>query len=187
MIKLITDLLKSIILSFCLLQSHLVIAQTSKKNYDIDELALPSEVGQLGKKTGSVYYSTTSDNKVLIPVHFWGEVKTNGLHYVPAETTFAKGLSFAGGPASSGKLQEVMLLRRENNKLKKYSFDLTDTDSLKIHDFKLMPGDTVYIPKDYFREDRAYYTTWIAIIVTILSGVILYRQVKRDPQPQTSG
>ena len=77
-----------------------------KSNYNIRQLALPSEVEDIGKSSGSIYYSPSIKGKVLIPVHFWGSVKKTGLHFIPVDTNLISGISLAGGPA--GLSEEIL-------------------------------------------------------------------------------
>ncbi len=165
---------------FLLLYGQLSFARTGgKKNYDINELVLPAEVQKLNKRAGSIFYSKSSKDKVLIPTHFWGAVKQSGLHFVPTNTSLIKGISMAGGPTETAKLSNVQVTRKESGgQLNKYRFDLVEGGNLDSHKFELKPGDTVFIEKDHFRENRVYYTSLVSVAVSILSGFIIYRQVK---------
>lgn len=148
-------------------------------NYDIRQLALPSEVKDLGKAVGSIYYSPSIKGKVLIPVNIWGDVGRTGLHFVPVDTTLVMGLSLAGGPSSRAKLSDIKLNRTENGKNKEYSFDLSSGGAVDAQAFSLKPGDTIFVENDKFYENRGYYTSLIGVIATILSSVLLYREVKK--------
>lgn len=144
---------------------------------DLQDLALPTEVSNLGKSPGAVYYSTTSKNKALMPVHVWGEVSRAGLHYIPLDTTLVKGLSFAGGGSSFAKLDNVMVNRVEDGKVKRYEFNLTQGGNASSHEYVLKPGDTIFIERDRYYEDRTYYTSLIAVAVSVLSGILLYMRI----------
>lgn len=150
-----------------------------ENNYDIRQLALPSEVKDLGKSTGSIYYSPSVKGKVLIPVNVWGDVGRTGLHFVPVDTTLVLGLSLAGGPSAHANLAEVKLNRIEKGQAKTYNFDLSKGGDLNAQAFALKPGDTLFVENDKFYENRAYYTSLIGVIATILSSVLLYREVKK--------
>lgn len=169
--------LKVQILSFSLLMSSSVIA-AGKSNYNIKEFTLPSEVKDMSKNYGSVFFSPSVKGKVLIPVHFWGEVKNSGLHFVPVNTTFLNGLSMAGGPSSSAKLADVKLTRKNQDKFKVFRYDISDGGSTKAYSETLQPGDSIFVPKDEYLENRAYYTGLIGVFATVLSSILLYRQVK---------
>ncbi len=146
--------------------------------YNIKEFTLPSEVKDLPKSSGAVYFSPSVKGKVLIPVHFWGAVNRAGLHFVPVNTTFVNGLSMAGGPGSTADLKEVKLTRKNKETFETLKFNLTEGGSAKAYEETLRPGDSIFIPKDTFTENRAYYTGLIGVFATVLSSVLLYRQVK---------
>lgn len=150
-----------------------------KTKLNISELTLPSEVSNLGKQRGAMYYSPTVKDKILIPVHIWGEVKNTGLHYVPIGTSLINGISLAGGPATNAVLSDVKLTRSLSEKTETKEFNLEDGGNKEAYYEKLQAGDTIFIKKSHFYEDRAYYTGLIAIFSTVLSSILLYREVKK--------
>jgi hypothetical protein len=154
-------------------------ATTAGQNeFNLQEIALPSEVKDLGKHTGSIYYSSSVKNKVLIPVHMWGEVRQSGLHFIPADTTFVKGLSLAGGPTSVADLEDIVLIRNsEKGKPKEIEFDLSEGGDINAHQFKIEAGDTIFVKKDKFTENRAYYTSLIGIFITVLTTFVIVNRV----------
>lgn len=174
--------LLTILLVFSL--SHMSFAKNKKikkepsQNYNIRELALPSEVESISKKAGSIYYSPSVKGKVLIPVHFWGQIKNTGLHFVPVDTSLINGISLAGGPAADAEFDDVYVTTKRNGSREKLTFDISEGGNIDIEDFKLQPGDTVFIPKDNFYRDRTYYTSLFGVVVTVLSSILLYRQVQ---------
>lgn len=113
-----------------------------------------------------------------MPVHFWGEVGRSGLHYIPVDTKLVKGLSFAGGGSNSADLSEVVINRLDGKKVKRMEFNLSEGGDIEAHEYTLQPGDTVYIPKDRFFENRTYYTSLVAVAVAILSSVLLYYRIQ---------
>jgi len=151
----------------------------TQREYNIRELALPSEVDGIVKKPGSIFYSPSVKGKVLIPVHIWGEIRNSGLHFIPLDTNLINGLSLAGGPTSSSKLDNVKVTTTREGKREKLSFDVTKGGDLTLEDFRLKPGDTIFIEKDNYRQDRAYYTSLIGVALTVLSSILLYQQVNK--------
>ncbi len=145
----------------------------------VTEFALPSDVKDIKKTSGSVFYSPTAKGRVLIPIHFWGEVSRSGLHYIPVDTGLIKGLSLAGGPKSSAKLDSIKITRKASNSVKELSFDLSQGGSADAYNFKLRSGDTVFVEKNYFYENRAYYTSLIGVITTLVSSLVIFSQVKK--------
>ncbi|MCF8060834.1 MAG: hypothetical protein K9K67_16135 [Bacteriovoracaceae bacterium] len=155
-----------------------------KKNenlqYNIRELALPSEVEGLPKKMGSIFYSPSVKGKVLIPVHFWGSIKNTGLHFIPVDTNLINGISLAGGPQEDAEFENIHVTTKRSGKREKIDFDISSGGNLNLEDFKLQPGDTVFIPQDNFYRNRAYYTSLVGVVLTVLSSILLYRQVSRN-------
>lgn len=177
----------SLIISFQLLISSVAFAQegiavdkeVKKNELSLQEITLPSEVKDIGKQAGSIFYDNSVKNKVLIPTNFWGEVGKPGLHFIPTDTTLIKGLSMAGGPTSLGKIENVLLTRSQTDgHIKKFEFDLANGGNNKAHEFKLESGDSVFIMKDSFREDRSYYTGLIGIAISIISTIVVLQSVK---------
>ncbi len=174
---------------FSLLSPELLLAKDFKdkasqstintEKIDLKDLALPSEVEGIKKESGAIFYSPASKGKVLIPVNFWGEISKSGLHYVPVETDLVKGLSLAGGPKSSGKLENIKLTRKEGDELKEFKFDLSEGGTTEAYAMKLEPGDTIYVDKSYFYENRAYYTSRVGLALTIVSTIFLTREVRK--------
>jgi hypothetical protein len=154
-------------------------ATAPKSELNLQEIALPSEVKEVGKQGGSIFYSTSVKNKVLIPVNMWGEIKLSGLHFVPSDTTFIKGLSLAGGPTSSANLEKVVLIRgAPNGTFKEIEFDLSKGGDANAHQFKIESGDTIFLKKETFYENRNYYTSLIGIFITVLSTFVIVNRVK---------
>lgn len=152
----------------------------SATDLSLQEITLPSEVKDLSKQSGSIYYNSSVKNKVLIPAHFWGEVGKPGLHFIPTDTTLIKGLSMAGGPTGGARLEDIVLTRTTTEgKLIQHEFNLTDGGDAEAYAFKMVPGDSVFIKKDQFREDRSYYTSLIGIAISIISTVVLLQNVKK--------
>lgn len=150
-----------------------------KSDLSLQDIALPSEVKEIGKQQGAIYYNTSIKNKALIPTHFWGEVQKPGLHFIPTDTSLIKGLSMAGGVNGNAKLEEVKLSRLdESGKLKEYTFDLAEGGNQDSFQFKIEPGDTIFIQKDTFYENRAYYTGLIGIAISIISTFFIVSKIK---------
>lgn len=160
------------------LKANSIKKQKKEVQYNINQLALPSDVESIKKSAGAIYYSPSIKGKVLIPVHIWGSVKNSGIHFVPVNTNLISGISLAGGPSFGNTANNVYVTTTRNGKREKLQFDISKGGSLDLEDFKLQPGDTVYIPQDTFYQDRAYYTSMVGVIATILSSILLYRQVK---------
>jgi len=174
--------IKYFLFSICLLMnSSFVSAIDKNRKIDMRELALPSDLKGITKVYGAVYYNTSIKGKALIPVHIWGAVGVAGLHFVPLDTTIIKGLSFAGGPSRISRLDNIRLSRLDKNKkLTNKVYDLSEGGKQLAFSDTLQPGDTLFVSKDYYREDRVYYTSLISVIVSLLSGILIYREVRNN-------
>jgi len=166
---------KTLIMMTLLSLSSLAVA---RDKLNLSDLALPSEVKNLRKQTGSIYYSPTSKGKPLIPVHFWGEVKKSGLHYIPVSTNLIKGISLAGGLTSSAELEEVKLTRVENKSPEHKVFNLEAGGDINAYNQQLRAGDTIFVKKSRFYENRTYYTSLIGVLATIVSSYAIMRELK---------
>jgi hypothetical protein len=145
---------------------------------ELQDLALPSDLKELPRSSGAVYYSNTTKNKPLMPVHIWGEVSRPGLHYIPVDTKLVKGLSFAGGGSSLADLEEVTVNRSVNGKIKKSEFDLTEGGNAHAQEFTLQSGDTVYLPRDTYREDRNFYVSLVGVAATIITSILVIKRIE---------
>lgn len=150
------------------------------QDLNLKEIVLPSEVEQIPKMSGSVYYNKSTKGKVLIPVNYWGQVSKAGLHFIPAETNFISGLSMAGGPSTNSKLDNIKLIRKTDDGIKIKEFDLTEGGDTDSYMFKLQPNDTVFVERSTYYEDRSYYTSLVSVFVTLLSGYVIYQQIDQQ-------
>lgn len=146
---------------------------------NIQDLALPSDTEGIRKEGSSIYFALPSKGKILIPVHIWGEVNKAGLHYIPSETDVVKALSLAGGPRTAAKLDNVKLTRVENNEAKEYKFDLSEGGGTVAYQSKLNPGDTIFVEKNYFYENRIYYTSLAGVLATLVTAYVLYNRMEK--------
>lgn len=173
---------KNILVTLLIVQiimfQSVAFSQEKSTGVNLRDLALPSEFEGIKKEAGAVFYSGTSKGKALIPVNVWGEVNKAGLHYLPIDTDLVLGLSLAGGPKSTAQLSKIKVTRNNNNQISEYKFDLSEGGTPEAYKLKLEPGDTVFVEREYFYENRAYYTSIIGVVATILSSILLYRQVK---------
>jgi hypothetical protein len=113
-----------------------------------------------------------------MPVHFWGEVGKPGLHFIPIDSKLVKGISFAGGGTGLAKLDDVVVNRVIDGKVKRFDFNLQEGGDIKAHEYTLQPGDTVFIEKDRYYENRAYYTSLIGVAVSVISGLFILKRLE---------
>ncbi len=168
--------LTAVIAIYSLMFTNFAFAKNAK--FNLKEFALPSEVKGMQKSYGSVFFSPSVKDTVLIPVHFWGEVKKSGLHFLPVNTTVVNGLSIAGGPSASASLEDVKLTRKsDEGRLKVIQYNLSEGGNENVYTETFKPGDSVFIGKSHYYENRAYYTSLIGVIATILSSVLVIQQI----------
>ena len=153
-----------------------------KSSLKLNEIVLPSEVKKLSKAPSSIFYAPSVKDKVLIPVHFWGEVKKSGLHFVPVGTNLIHGLSLAGGPNATAKLEQVTLTRLVGGELSSLEFDLSDGGDEEVFAEIIQANDTIFVEKSRYYENRQYYTSLIGVVATFLSTILLYREVRKNRQ-----
>ena len=173
----------SLIIALQFVLTPAVIAQAKNNiqmtDLSIKEFVLPSELQDIRKSSGSIFYNKSIKGKVLIPVHIWGQVANPGLHFVPAETTFISALSMAGGPRNNSKLDNVKLIRKFSKTITSKEFDLTQGGNDEAYFYELKPNDAIFIERSSFYEDRAYYTTLVSVFVSLLSAFIVYNEVQK--------
>ena len=72
------------------------------------------------------------------------------------------------------------MANQDDGKISNSFFNLEKGGSNEAALRKLKPGDMVFVEKDYWYENRAYYTSLIGVVATLLSSILLYRQVKKN-------
>jgi hypothetical protein len=164
--------------SSVLIYSLLSFSVYGKEQIQLKDLVLPSEVKNMNKVPGSIYYSPSAKSTTLMPVHFWGEIKKSGLYYIPTGSTLVKGISLAGGITQQSKLNKIRVKREASGKIQEEVFDLSDGGDSASYNYKLHPGDTVFIEKDTHLQDRAFYTGLVSVFFTLLSSVVLLKEIK---------
>ena len=163
----------SLLVTFSLLHTTAYAAEAVK----LRNIVLPSDVKELKKTPGSVYYGTGPKSGALMPVHIWGEVRRSGLYYIPVNSTLIQGLSLAGGTTSQSDLSEVKIKREQNGKINEELLDLSEGGDKGSYDFRLKSGDTIFIAKDTHMQDRAFYTGLVSVLFTLLSTIVLFKKI----------
>ncbi len=166
-----------LILNFCI-APIVSFAQTS--NVSFQDLVLPSEVEGMSKSTGNVYYSPVVRDRALIPVHIWGAVQRPGLHFVPTGTSLIEAISIAGGPATNARLRNVRLTRGDSDQLVNRFFNLTEGGGHEAYLYELQARDNIFIERSLLVENRNFYTSLVGVAATILSSVLVVREIKRN-------
>lgn len=177
--KLICILLATYILTLSVCFSEDQAKDQLKNDLNLQDIALPSELKDLTKQQGAIYYDASTKNKALVPTHVWGEVQRSGLHFIPTDTTLLRALSMAGGPTGSAKLNEVAVTRVNlDGTVKQYTFDLTSGGDASAHTFKVESGDSIFLKRDTFYENRNYYTSWVSIALSLITTFFIVNKVR---------
>lgn len=155
-------------------------ATGQEKPINLKELALPSEVSSIGKSAGSVYYSAVVKDKILIPVHIWGAVQKPGLHFIPTGTNLVEALSLAGGPTIQANLDKVKLTRDASGKIEGEYFNLSSGGNSDAFSKEMISRDTIFVEKSNYIENRGFYTSLVGVVATVLSSVLLIREIQKD-------
>jgi len=109
-----------------------------------------------------------------------GEIQRSGLHFIPTDTTLVKAISMAGGPTGSAQLKEVLLSRASTDgSVKQYEFDLSNGGDTDSQNFKVQSGDTIFIKRDHFMENRSYYTSLVSIALSIITTFFIVTKFRR--------
>jgi hypothetical protein len=175
----INKILCTFLATYILTLSVCFSSEPASNELSLQDIALPSEVKDIAKQQGSIYYDTSTKNKALVPTHLWGEIQRPGLHFIPTDTSLIKGLSLAGGPTGAAKLEEIILTRlNPDGSIRQYEFNLRDGGDAKAHTFKLESGDSIFLRKDTFYENRNYYTSWISIALSLITTFFIVTKVK---------
>lgn len=130
-------------------------------------------------------YQIGPDERLLITVHIWGEVRNPGGYLVPDDTDILELISKAGGPTEFSNLSNVKITRglTELANIKQFSRKMTGTDSSKDLHYKKYNKQVVKVdlkklldkekyqmmipilkPGDVVRVGRNTWFTWQAVL-----------------------
>lgn len=131
----------------------------------------------LEEESGSGYYlSPGLEGQFLMKINVWGEVSRPGVYEVTDNSDLISVISVAGGPTDAARLTKVKLIRNYAHRkqiikfnLKKYLNDAAMKDVPKI-----LPGDTVVIPKNRLSSTTMYVTVLynLAIIALAINAYV---------------
>ncbi len=112
-----------------------------------------------------------------------GEVNSPGFFVLDTDISVIEAISRAGGATSNAKLENVILMRRDEGKPKIYA--LNTKDVWKKGDFSqnmmLEHGDIIFVPTMIISSVARYFSYFQQIFSTIIgfeSGIILYPQAR---------
>lgn len=166
------------LISTTLIYSLFSLSLHAAEDVNLRDIVLPSQVKDIKKASGSVYYGTSPKSGALMPVHIWGEVKKSGLYYIPVNSTLIQGLSLAGGTTPNSNLSEIKVKREKDGAIEEQELDLSEGGNNGSYHYQLKAGDTIFIGKDTHMQDRAFYTSLISVFFTLLSSIVLLKEIK---------
>jgi hypothetical protein len=136
-----------------------------------DSISLKREDPNL--KSGSVYYSASKKNELVIRTNIWGAVQFPGVHYVPLGTRFLEAISIAGGPLDSADTSSISLSSKNSASSKEIQLTkLSLSKSMRDSDFNplLRPDDIIVIQQDRSTEKLQL---WLNVGTFIISAAAL--------------
>lgn len=126
-------------------------------------------------KTGSVYYTSSKKDEVLLKGSIWGAVQFPGVHYLPLGTRFLDALSIAGGPIDIADKDDVLLSTRTTNGLEVKNISVYQALSDKDFNPYIQADDIIVV------KERHTYQNWNLALQAgtfIISAIILGMMVE---------
>jgi hypothetical protein len=103
-------------------------------------------------KSGSVFYSSTKKDEVLVKANVWGAVQFPGVHYVPLGTRFLEAVSFAGGPLDNADSEEIVLSSKGAKGIQLRELSLKAALASNDNNPVLQPDDILLVKETHTRE-----------------------------------
>jgi polysaccharide biosynthesis/export protein len=109
-----------------------------------------------------------------------GEVRVPG-HYVYSQDKFTvfNALGLAGDISAYGNRKQVTLIRNENGKTVRITFDLTSPDILTSDYFYIQPNDLIYVKPMRKRIWGMETIPFVLIFSTITTGLLIYTIIQQ--------
>src|SRR5690554_3101704 len=99
-----------------------------------------------------------------------GEVKTPGTHTINSERiTLPEALSLSGDLTSYGKRENILVTREEDNTIKTYRVDLTQTSFINSEFYYLKQNDVIYVEPNNTRVNSSAVGRNVSIYMTAIS------------------
>ena len=106
-------------------------------------------------------------------INITGAVRSPGTYTIPNErVTILDALSLAGDLDISGKRNNILVIREENNKKVKYTVDLRSNDLFTSPVFYLQQNDNIYVEPNYASIQSASSNTNTSLFIS-LTGLII--------------
>lgn len=144
-------------------------------------------LGKMDRSNSGAVYDLSDPTGINIEVNLWGFVRLPGRYRVPINTNFLDIMSYAGGPLEDSKLEDIRIVRTDENtgavKTINLNYgDLLWEDAVKTGNRmnpQLKAGDIILIPqhKRYsFRENLQFYMPILTSIISVATFIITLRR-----------
>jgi polysaccharide export outer membrane protein len=109
----------------------------------------------------------------LLRVFVGGEVRQPSIYSLPPGTTIAQAVALAGGPTDRGRLDEVLIVRRQHRE----TLDLTQADS-RVASLEARSGDQLFVGRrlSFFNDVLAPASSVFGAVATVVSIIIQLRR-----------
>lgn len=106
-------------------------------------------------------------------INVLGEVNRPGrLNVLEEEFSILDALAASGDLTPHGQRQNILLIRRDGDKITYHHFDLTDSKSLESPYFFLRQNDVIYVEPDNVVADNAKYNTNNSYKIQVVSVIV---------------
>jgi len=127
----------------------------------------------------TINVSTVQSQKVMV----LGQVNSPGVFTVDSDVTMMEAIAKAGGATQDAKLNNVLLIRRVNDRAEVKSVNLSSlfAGGEKSENRPIQGGDIVYVPSVTIADVSWYFSHLgkiLSPIVNLESGIVLWPQVK---------
>lgn len=130
------------------------------------------------RPSAASYYLVAKPGELTMQVNIWGYVTNPGRYEVATSTDLVQLLSYAGGPAKDGVIDEVRIsrvVRTDNGSTRwELTVDLEDLSEIDPTKLVLYPGDTIVVDHSSWLTIRDAFTviTTAAIITAAVAAVV---------------
>lgn len=139
--------------------------------------------GKTPKLNSAALFDLSDPNGVNMEVNMWGFVRYPGKYRVPVKTTFVDVMSYAGGPLENSNLEDIRILRTNQETGKSELIKLNYNDYLWSEKVSpnpkqnpvLKPGDIIVVIEEErysFRENVSFVLPIVTTIVSIATLII---------------
>ncbi len=147
---------------------------------NVKGLTIPEVKDSVGLKLKTFFNITYMYVRLnSFPINVIGEVNRPGLINVQNDRiNIIQALSMAGDLTQFGNKKQVMLLRKENDKMKIYEFDLTDLNMINSEAYYLKSNDIIYA-KPLRAKNASTILPFASIGLTLLNTILIILQLTK--------